>query len=182
MKRPVKNEPGEVDASKDDASDFMNDAIRQTAPAGPGLAIVRGVEAVKAAKVAPAEADTITLTPSELDARLAEVEAEVAARFPGYEGLKARAAEGDALDVQLAQTRFDQETLTTQLAAATDEQLRLRVVLSLGLPADLVDRIKGTNEQELVDDAQTLLKQLESLTKPEPTPRDWWRRLGRMAF
>ncbi len=66
MKRPVKNEPVERDASKGDASGFMNDAIRQAGLASPGPAIVKGMEAAKAAKVAPAEGDTITLTPAEL--------------------------------------------------------------------------------------------------------------------
>jgi hypothetical protein len=50
------------------------------------------------------------------------------------------------------------ETVEGKLAELEPENLRLRVALETGLPAELIDRLKGDDEDELKADAESLLK------------------------
>lgn len=60
---------------------------------------------------------------------------------------------------------------TEKLDAAQVETLRERVARQHGLPDPLVDRLRGTTEEELVADAQAL-QALVGERQPEPTPRN----------
>lgn len=53
----------------------------------------------------------------------------------------------------------------TDLQARDTELLRYRVGLAQGVPARLIDRLKGSTEAEMVDDAKGLL---ESIPTPPP--------------
>ena len=55
---------------------------------------------------------------------------------------------------------------TTRLQA---ENLRLRVAMKVGLDDDLADRLKGTTEDELLEDAQKLLDRFYPAEKKLPT-------------
>lgn len=54
------------------------------------------------------------------------------------------------------------------------ENLRLRVAMKVGLDDDLADRLRGTTEDELLEDAQSLLDRFYPADKPvkrQPKPR-----------
>lgn len=53
-----------------------------------------------------------------------------------------------------------------QIGTLSAENLRLRVGYELGLPANLVDRLKGTTREELVADAETLLELVAPAKRP----------------
>ncbi|ANJ26813.1 hypothetical protein [Agromyces aureus] len=60
-------------------------------------------------------------------------------------------------------------------SAIQAENLRLKVALKTGLDADLADRLKGTTEDELLEDAQKLLDRFypeeKKLPNRQPKPR-----------
>ena len=57
-----------------------------------------------------------------------------------------------------------------QLAAAQQTALRQKVALTKGLPADLVDRLRGDDEDSLAADADALLALLKTPTSPRADP------------
>lgn len=61
------------------------------------------------------------------------------------------------------------------VAAVQAENLRLKVALKTGLDADLADRLRGTTEDELLEDAQKLLDRFypdeKKLPTRQPKPR-----------
>lgn len=57
-----------------------------------------------------------------------------------------------------------------QLSPLQMENLRLRVAIAKSLPADLVDRLRGDNEEELTADADTLLALVGTEKTPTPKP------------
>lgn len=74
-----------------------------------------------------------------------------------------------------------EERAAQQLTEATGradtlakDNLRLRVALQKGLPADLIDRLRGDSEDEIAADADHLMslfpKQTEPDTSPAPRP------------
>lgn len=75
--------------------------------------------------------------------------------------------------------KTEQQKLTDQLAQATTERdeavasaARLRVAVSKGLPADLVDRLRGDTEDELAEDADKLLALVAKDERPRPPAPD----------
>ncbi len=64
---------------------------------------------------------------------------------------------------------------TPDTAKLQDENLRLRVALSVGLDEDLADRLRGTTRDELLEDAQKLVDRLSpkeaKLVDRTPKPR-----------
>lgn len=61
----------------------------------------------------------------------------------------------------------------TTAAQAQQEALRLRVAMSKGVPANLVDRLRGSTEEEIAADADELLKFVTPPTGAgqQPAPR-----------
>lgn len=55
----------------------------------------------------------------------------------------------------------------TDLQARETDLLRYRVGVAQGVPSALIERLKGSTEQELLDDAKGLI---ESIPKPTPGP------------
>lgn len=53
------------------------------------------------------------------------------------------------------------EVAEKELAAARHDSLRSRVAISKGVPADLVDRLRGDTEADLAEDADRLLALLQ---------------------
>lgn len=83
-------------------------------------------------------------------------------KFADYDDLKAAATrlaeieQASKSDLEKAQEAA--ATANATAAKAQQDALRMRVALTKGLPATLVDRLHGTNEQELTADAEELLK------------------------
>lgn len=71
---------------------------------------------------------------------------------------------------QREQGQFEQLLVTrdTELAAATGENLRLRVAMEKELPADLIDRLRGEDRAALETDADALLELLKPRTPGVP--------------
>lgn len=57
---------------------------------------------------------------------------------------------------------------TAQLAEYQRTTMRQKVALSKGLPADLVDRLRGDSEEEVSADADALLALVKAPTTPRP--------------
>ncbi|MFH0243600.1 DUF4355 domain-containing protein [Streptomyces sp. HK10] len=107
-----------------------------------------------------------TFTQADLDRIVAERLARERSKYADYNDLKAKAAEYDK--VAEAQ-KTEAQKLAEQLQAAQAEAqqyrgevLRQKVAAELGVPAPLVARLKGSNEDELKADAEELLKALPS--------------------
>ncbi len=61
-----------------------------------------------------------------------------------------------------------------QMTKLQAENLRLRVGMTVGLDADLVDRLRGETEEELLEDAQKMLDRFypeKKLPQRQPKPR-----------
>lgn len=90
------------------------------------------------------------------------------AKFADYDSIKDKAAKWDAAEqankTELERAQQAATEATTSATQAQQEALRLRVAITKGLPASLVDRLRGATEQELTADADELLK---LVTPPE---------------
>lgn len=98
-------------------------------------------------------------------------ERELEERLAAIESEKKAAAEKDLADKgewqQIAEQReAEKAALEAKLAEQERAALRLRVGVAAGLPAELIDRLKGSTEAELTADAETL----KSLV-PQGTPK-----------
>lgn len=69
-------------------------------------------------------------------------------------------------DLERAQRERDEAM--TRLSEIEAANMRQRVALAKGLPADLVDRLRGSNEDELSADADALLALVKAPTSPKP--------------
>ena len=76
-------------------------------------------------------------------------------------------------DALVEASKSDQQRLEERVTAAEEqvgplqaENLRLKVAIAKGLPANLIGRLQGSTQEELEKDADTLL----SLVKPTQTP------------
>lgn len=58
-----------------------------------------------------------------------------------------------------------------KVSALEAEKLRLRIGYRLGLPEKLIDRLKGTTEEEILADAEDMLGALGAGKKPNPTQK-----------
>jgi len=81
-------------------------------------------------------------------------------------GLRKRAKEAE----EKAKSAEDSGERVTALEA---ENMRLRVAVKLGgqLPDDLIDRLRGSTEEELLEDAEKLLGHFEKRKPPTDQPR-----------
>ena len=75
---------------------------------------------------------------------------------------RARAAEAKAA------TSNEKDQRITALEA---EKLRIRIGYRHGLPDELIDRLQGTTEEEILADAEKLLGAITAGKKPSPTQR-----------
>jgi len=92
-----------------------------------------------------------------------------------------KAAEKQAADFKKRLDALEQANLTevekaqraaqdaqTQLAELTRQNLRNKVALEKGVPADLVDFLSGDSEDEIAAKADLLLKRINAPTTPKP--------------
>ena len=99
------------------------------------------------------------------------------------ERLRASTAEKAAKSLQAQLDQINAEKLTDiekatnraaeaekRAAAAEQTALRQKVALMRGLPADLVDRLRGDDEPSLIADADALLALLKTPTSPRADP------------
>lgn len=70
---------------------------------------------------------------------------------------KAREAE-EANKTELEKANGKVAELEGQVKSLTDDSLRLRVAIEKKIPAELIDRLKGSSQEELETDAEELLK------------------------
>ncbi len=90
-------------------------------------------------------------------------------RLKAIEDEKKAADEKALKDKEDFKTLYEQEQEKNK--AKESELLRLRVAQKKGLPADLVDRLKGETEQELEADADKLLTFVDTSKSPGNPPR-----------
>lgn len=90
-------------------------------------------------------------------------------RLKAIEDEKKAADEKALKDKEDFKTLYEQEQAKNK--AKESELLRLRVAQKKGLPADLVDRLKGETEQELEADADKLLTFVDTSKSPGNPPR-----------
>lgn len=80
---------------------------------------------------------------------------ELAARLKEYE---------DANKTDLERLSGERDELRTSNESLATENLRLKVALQKQLPVELIDRLRGSNEQEMIEDAERLLGLLKPAT------------------
>ncbi|MGZ0151881.1 hypothetical protein ACXJJ3_32815 [Kribbella sp. WER1] len=96
--------------------------------------------------------------------------------------LRARAKAGDDAATRFAEieaaSKTDAEKAAERLNTAeksvtdlTAENMRLRVAIEHGVPADLIDRLRGNDAEEMGADAKALMQRLTpQQSKPAPDP------------
>ncbi len=90
-------------------------------------------------------------------------------RLKSIEDEKKAADEKALKDKEDFKTLYEKEQASNK--AKDGELLRLRVAQKKGLPADLIDRLKGETEQELEADADKLLAFIDTSKSPGNPPR-----------
>jgi len=110
-----------------------------------------------------------TFTQDDLNKQIGDRVARERAKYADYDTLKTAAQELQELK---AAQQSETEKLTgkaTKLEqesqSAKAENMRLRVAMEKQLPADLIDRLRGSSKEELEADADKLLE----LVKPTPS-------------
>lgn len=101
--------------------------------------------------------------------RLAQKEQEIAAKYAGYtspDDLKAIRAD---YDKQLSTAQTNLADMTSRATKAEGTLLRHKVAGEKGIPLALADRLVGSNEEELAQDAETLAGLIGG-GKPTVTP------------
>lgn len=80
---------------------------------------------------------------------------------------------------QLRQAKKDAEAKAagadekdTQITALKAENLRIRIGARHGLPDELIDRLKGDTEEEILADAEKLLTLVAGRKAPTPRPKE----------
>lgn len=153
---------------------------------------------------------TDTGTPANTNQQATDTEPDWKAEAEKWKGLarkhedqwKANASKVDQYDRLVEASKTDQERLeeraTTAEGTAKDlsrENLILKVALAKGVPADLIERLKGDTQEDLEKDADFLIEKFGQTTPPaqstvpdlraavgqrqvtgEPNADDWLRR------
>lgn len=103
-----------------------------------------------------------TFTQEQVNDLLARQKGDVQRRFSDYDELKAKAGKLDEIETanqsDLEKVTSERDTLKGELTPLQTENLRLRVALDKKLPPELIDRLKGSNKEEMESDADELLK------------------------
>lgn len=85
--------------------------------------------------------------------------------------LKTRLDELEAANLsELEKAQKAANDATARLAEFEQTTLRQKVALVKGVPADLVDRLRGTTEDEIAADADALMALVKAPTTPLPDP------------
>lgn len=87
--------------------------------------------------------------------------AELAAKLKSFE---------DANLSELERTKKEAEEAAAELAALRTENIRNRVALTKGVPADLIEFLTGSTEEEVAAKADVLMSRLGSSGIPKPDP------------
>jgi hypothetical protein len=105
-----------------------------------------------------------TFTQEQVNDLIAREKGNLQRKFEGFDDLKAKAARLDEIE---AANQTDLERLTGQIDSLKGdveptkaENMRLRVALDKGVPADLIDRLRGGTKEELEADAEALMKRV----------------------
>lgn len=104
-------------------------------------------------------------TQEEFDAmiksRLDRAESKVRAEFADYETIKsnlsALQAEKESLAEQVSTLNGTISDLNAKLSAAEADSVKTRIALEKGLPYEMRNRLNGTNEEEILADAEALV-------------------------
>lgn len=104
--------------------------------------------------------DGHTFTQADVDRIIAERLSREKAKVPeDYEELKSKVAQfEESKKTESERLTGERDTFKSQAEQAQAEALRLRVALSKQLPAELIDRLRGSTKEELEADADELLK------------------------
>lgn len=106
-------------------------------------------EATERAKEQFADYDELKAAKADLEARLAKAE----------EAAKSAATDKDGVVQQV-------KGLEEQLEAMKVKEVKTRAAIQMGLPYDLADRLKGTTEEDILKDAETLSLQFKPKAQP----------------
>lgn len=136
-----------------------------------------GAEPQQTAEEPTPQADTQGEQQKPEEPQRAEVPPEVKAALhkanKEAEALRRRLKEFEDRDLsELDKARRDAEDATRQLAEYERTTLRQRVALEKGVPLALVDRLQGSNEEEVAADADSLLALMNrqpAAPRPDPT-------------
>lgn len=109
-----------------------------------------------------------TFTQADLDRIVGERVARERDKYADYDDLKATAGKVPDLETKLGEA-------TGRVSELEPQVTRLSVAMAKGLPAELADRLRGTTEDELNEDADRLLALIPSgsdvgLRRPAPVP------------
>lgn len=107
------------------------------------------------------QATVVTFTQEQVNDLIAKERGKIEKKFSDYDDLKNQL---ETTKQTLESTNATLETITGERDAARSEKesttldnLKLRVAMQKSLPLNLVDRLKGQNEEELTADADSLL-------------------------
>lgn len=117
-------------------------------------------------ETAKTEAKPNVFTQEQVNDFLAREQSKIESKYADYGDLKTAAEKlskiEEANKTDLEKVTGERDTLKTAAESAAAEALRLRVALTKQLPAELIDRLRGSTKEELEADADELLK----LVKP----------------
>ena len=109
-----------------------------------------------------------TFTQTDLDKIVIDRVRKAEAKYADYDDLKSKAAKVDELEPKLTEVTEERDSFKTASEKAEADSLRYSVALNKGLPVELVERLRGSTEEEIQADADSLLK----LVAPKPSGLD----------
>lgn len=156
-----------------------------TAPAGEQQQDTSGQGAGAAAGNSGAgggSSDEKTFTQTQLNAVVASARREVESKFDGFDDIKSKAEQFDALtetaktDIQrfqdqLASTSTERDTLKQDNSSLQTQLLRQKISATAGLDADLWDRVTGSTEEEIAADVDKLVSKFQPTRRAPLGPR-----------
>ena len=109
-----------------------------------------------------------TFTQDQLDHIVGERVAKERAKYGDYNDLKSAAQKLAEIEAskksEVERLTTERDGVKTEAQRTAEENMRLRVALEKGIPAELIDRLRGGTKEELESDADQLLE----LVKPTP--------------
>lgn len=116
-------------------------------------------------------------TQEELDAIISERIRAETEKFADYDALKEKAGQYDGLQQEMETLKQELKTgrqtvssLEKRAETAENTLLRLKVAHANNIPFEMAERLKGSTEEELTADAQTLSKFVTPPTPPAVAP------------
>jgi predicted metal-dependent hydrolase len=118
-------------------------------------------------ETATTEAKPNVFTQDQVNDFLAREQSKIESKYADYGDLKTAAEKlskiEEANKTDLEKVTGERDSLKSAAESAAAEALRLRVALTKQLPAELIDRLRGSTKEELEADADELLQ----LVKPQ---------------